>query len=44
MKIFSTFVQKYKINLFYDNEAPTIREILEDIIKSYFNEVEHEEI
>ena len=35
---------KYKINLFYDNEAPTIREILEDIIKSYFNEVEHEEI
>lgn len=35
---------KYKVNLFFDDEAQPVKEVLEDILKSYFNEVEYHEI
>lgn len=31
--------EKYKINLFFDNSEITLKEILIDILHSYFNEV-----
>lgn len=37
-------MEKYKVNLFYDNNAKTLKEILEEVLESYFNEVYNYEI
>lgn len=31
--------EKYKINLFFNNDETTLKEILIEILHSYFNEV-----
>ena len=28
-------MEKYKVNLFYDNNAKTLKEILEEVLESY---------
>lgn len=37
-------VEKYKINLFFDNDGPTLKEIMEEILESYFKEVKPDEM